>query len=82
MAMVSPFSALASARVVESVSSVPSLYSFISFGSCETIQLVLCVAISRYWLFADSFALQHSAVRPVVWGSQGGEPPSRQGLAA
>ena len=34
IAMVSPFSALPSARVVESESSVPSLYSLISFGSC------------------------------------------------
>ena len=47
MAMVSPFSALASARVVESVSSVPSLYSFISFGSCRTEHLVVCVALPR-----------------------------------
>lgn len=34
MAIVSPFSALLSAKVEVSGSSVPSLYSLISFGSC------------------------------------------------
>ena len=46
MAMVSPFSALLSAKVEESGSSVPSLYSLISFGSWMTTYATSVFCIS------------------------------------
>ena len=46
--MVSPFSALLSARVVESESSMPSLYSLIFFGSCINSDSIWWTQLSRY----------------------------------